>query len=84
MLISSSVVETITTSTSFVVSTFTETPSTTFYTGTITGAARKREEPSSSPPLGGHRRNAQLLDGLVRGLINLPGKHALTNVIVDC
>ena len=56
MLMSFSVVETIATLTSTSVTTTTQTPVTTLYTGIMGNAAGKREERVSSPSTGRHRR----------------------------
>lgn len=83
MLMSFSVVDTVATLTSTSVITATQTPVTTLYTGIIGNAAGKREEQTSSPSSGRHRRNAQLLGNLLPE-VNLPGKYSVTDTIEHC
>ena len=77
-----SVVDTVATLTSISVTTATQTPTETLYTGTISNFFGKREEQTSSPSIDLFRRNAQLLGALLP--IDLPGKHSGTDVVVHC
>ena len=78
MLMCFSVVDAITNLTSTSITTTTQVPTVTIYTGTLGSPVEKREEQINTLSIVRYRRNAQLLGDLLPA-VNLPRKYSRTD-----